>query len=95
MRTFAKQQDEIDEIDEDNDRKSRKAKRQREEEEEEFEEEKIRKKTEAPLPPLPTRRDDEMKVIEREVNLSLINDKLNYVISALTKITEGLELMRN
>lgn len=34
-------------------------------------------------------------ILEREINLSLINDKLNYVISTLNKIAEAAEIDLN
>lgn len=32
------------------------------------------------------------KVVEREINLALINDKLNYLITLSTKIAEACEI---
>jgi hypothetical protein len=36
----------------------------------------------------PEEQDEQPKVVEREINLSLINDKLNYIISLLSKEEE-------
>lgn len=54
-------------------------------------------KTEEPqgLPEMPTPQkidNQNLQVIEREVNLGLINDKLNYITGLLHKVAEACEV---
>lgn len=53
------------------------------------------KKQESPeLPPLPTPSEEKsqnVQVVEREVTLSLLNDKINYLTNVVHKIAEACE----
>ncbi len=57
------------------------------------------KKEEVPevpeAPAAPAETEGAAPIIEREINLSLINDKLNYLISTTNKIAEACEVNLN
>jgi len=55
-------------------------------------EEEVAKEVPSPTPTAPVVQE---AVVEREINLSLINDKLNYVISTVNKIAEACEVDLN
>lgn len=48
-----------------------------------------------PEPEVPKAPEAAALISEREINLSLINDKLNYVISVVNKIAEAAEIDLN
>lgn len=45
----------------------------------------------APAPPVPINNEN-VQFVEREVNLSLLNDKLNYLTGLVHKIAEAAEI---
>lgn len=51
----------------------------------------IIKKEELPVPEPPAEAQN-IQIVEREINLSLINDKLNYITGLLHKIVEAAEI---
>lgn len=45
-----------------------------------------------PAVPTPSEPETPVQLVEREINLSLINDKLNYITGLLHKIIEAAEI---
>lgn len=53
----------------------------------------VQKKEEAPPVPEPTEQQETpVQIVEREITLSVINEKLNYAIGLLHKIGEACEI---